>query len=894
MLYRCRLLRYILLSFGALNLVFVNVASANNTGPTGYRAPPEEMAAILEARPLPEVTVSPNSRWLILTEREGAPTIRDLAAPAIQVGVRAIDPKTRARHADRTATGVGMTLVETSTGQKIALAVPREKLSIPLWSADSRSFLFRHAGDDGVELWAGDVESKRARRVARVRLMALRDTGVPCLWMPDSRHAVCHTVPTAQSAPPDTARSWYGPGIQETEQKESFGPAGPEQMRDERDASIFEYYQTSQPVLVDVATGKTVAVGPPALYEVLSPSPDGNYFLSVRTVRPYPYLLAEDFRFPKEIEVLDIRGQRVATLAKRGNGGWGNLDRGWAVPGPRRFAWAPGTAATLVYIEALDGGDPRVKAPYRDRLMRLQPPFAGPGVEMIRTRGRMSGAPEYTRFIESNHNANIAWLQDGSAWVEEVDLETRRKRAWQVQIVGTPAPAKLLLEMASESRLADSGGVPMLIGGFVSGTTSGFVTPVVRQDGKNVYLVGAESSERGGRPFLKRFNIETQKTTLLFQSDTDAYEEVLAVLDPAKVLTRRETATEAPNYYVRRLGEGIQFALTDPAAGTKQLASLVPRLIQYSRSDGLRLSGHLYLPDGADPHEPLPTLIWAYPRTYTNRGLAETVRHSANRYAWDANPRYELGIRLLVTQGYAVLWNAGMPIVDEKGEQDSAVEQMVSNAQAAVDELIRLKVSDRTRIAIGGQSFGGAMTGMLLANSSLFAAGIAIDGGFNFSNAPLGFQYEDRTLWQAQSSYFTQSSLFGADRIHAPLLLVHGELDKVPATHPTESLRMYHALDGLGRKARMVMLPYEGHVPEARESVNHVVWEVLGWLDRYLKEEPRMRPTASNPQARNVEPPSRSARRRSGAPRPCGPKTSTAYRAKRDTWVPVRMRRQHA
>jgi dipeptidyl aminopeptidase/acylaminoacyl peptidase len=74
-----------------------------------------------------------------------------------------------------------------------------------------------------------------------------------------------------------------------------------------------------------------------------------------------------------------------------------------------------------------------------------------------------------------------------------------------------------------------------------------------------------------------------------------------------------------------------------------------------------------------------------------------------------------------------------------------------------------------------------------------------------------------------------------ADRIRAPLLLIHGEADDNPGTFPIQSERMYAAVRGNGGTVRYVRLPAEAHGYQALESVEHVVWEMLAWFDRYVK-----------------------------------------------------------
>jgi dipeptidyl aminopeptidase/acylaminoacyl peptidase len=77
-----------------------------------------------------------------------------------------------------------------------------------------------------------------------------------------------------------------------------------------------------------------------------------------------------------------------------------------------------------------------------------------------------------------------------------------------------------------------------------------------------------------------------------------------------------------------------------------------------------------------------------------------------------------------------------------------------------------------------------------------------------------------------------------AHRIKEPILLIHGEADNNPGTFPVQSDRMYQAIRGNGGSVRLVFLPYESHGYMARESIEHVLWEMITWFDRHVKDAP--------------------------------------------------------
>lgn len=169
---------------------------------------------------------------------------------------------------------------------------------------------------------------------------------------------------------------------------------------------------------------------------------------------------------------------------------------------------------------------------------------------------------------------------------------------------------------------------------------------------------------------------------------------------------------------------------------------------------------------------------------------------------------------------------------------DTYTEQLVANAQAAVDEAVRLGVADPERVGVTGHSHGALMTANLLAHSNLFRAGAATSGSYNKSLTPFGSQNERRSVWEAPDVYTKASTFFYADKLKTPLLIVHGDDDANPGTTPLQSTKLYEAIRGNGGVTRLVMLPHEPHWYAARESNEQLVYEMLRWFDKYVKNAP--------------------------------------------------------
>lgn len=162
------------------------------------------------------------------------------------------------------------------------------------------------------------------------------------------------------------------------------------------------------------------------------------------------------------------------------------------------------------------------------------------------------------------------------------------------------------------------------------------------------------------------------------------------------------------------------------------------------------------------------------------------------------------------------------------------IEQLVGSAEAAVEEVIRRGVAHPRKISIGGHSYGAFMAANLLAHAPhLFSCGIARSGAYNRTLTPFGFQNEDRTLWEAPTTYAEMSPFMSANKIKKPILLIHGEEDNNSGTLTMQSDRFFNALKGHGALCRLVILPFESHGYAARESIMHVLWETDRWLQKY-------------------------------------------------------------
>ena len=781
---------------------------------SGYQKPPTKVVEVLTAQPSPEGRLSPDGRWLLEMEYPAMPDIQFVARPMQALAGKRIDPLLSAPFRTRFYHGLRLRPTLPTPDGPAPTAIPLPGGSHVLnatWSHDSARVALEVARDTGQELWLVTIDqpSKPTRLIT-----GLNTTMVRPRFAPDGRHILALVHPEGRGPAPKPKAGHGGPIV-----RESIGETTPTRtyqdlLKNPLDEDLFIHATRAQAVLID-SQGKPRPIGKPGIYHDLSLSPDGQFLLVQLLEKPFSYVVTHA-KFPRRIEVWTLDGQRTFQVA--------DLDLEKNVPiggvptGPRKVQWMASHPATLIWVQAKDGGDPKSDAKHRDGLWTLAAPFTEPPAEKILLQHRLWEL----RFLR----------HPGRLITREYDRKSRRIQS-HLHHLSDKAQKPLLVE---ERNIRDRYAHP----GYWVQVPSERGKRVLHQEGDWAFRVGRGASDKGDRPFLDRFHLKSGAVERLWRCGEDSFEEVVALIPSStggqpSLITRHETPTSPPNLRHWNLETNSKQALTAYRDPTPSLRGIKKKRVQYQRSDGVELSGTLYLPADHEPGTALPLLLWAYPREFTDAKTAGQVSGSTQRYT-----RMEGSSHLIMaTQGYAVLDGPSMPVIgDPETANDTFIEQIVASAQAAIDHLVELGIADPGRVAVGGHSYGAFMTANLLAHCDLFQAGIARSGAYNRTLTPFGFQAEDRDLWKAKDVYLGLSPFLFADQIDAPLLLIHGEKDNNSGTFPMQSKRMFQAIQGNGGRVRLVMLPNESHGYRARQSVLHVQAETIRWLDKHLKPTP--------------------------------------------------------
>jgi dipeptidyl aminopeptidase/acylaminoacyl peptidase len=799
---------------------------------SGYDKPPDNILAVMRAPSPPVPRVNPTHDTVLLISWQDYPSINRVAAPFLRLAGARVEPKNHSKH--DTPGGYGITpcatqffLVKVGNGAQIPVRLPEGMCpGEPLWSADGKRFAFTNIASDSVQLWIGDAQTGKVTQVPGVHLNPMFGDAVQ--WMPGQKTTLLvKLVPKSNDGPPQEVSVLSGPSIQETngQKGQSSTYEARDTLSNTRDEDLFDYFALSQLAFIDSTTLAVAPFGKAANYESLDPAPDGRQVLVTTIHKPYSYVVTYD-RFPKEVEVWntsDRANVSVHTIA--------SLPMADRVPihgvplGPRDFSWRATDPATLLWAEALDDGDWNVNVPNRDKILLQKAPFNSPTVEIGRTEQRYSG---------------FDWSEQPSvALLREFDANRHWTRTFVMDVDHPQTKPRLLWDLSEDEHYKDPG-TP------VYRQISDGVW-VIQQDGDSIFLRGDGSSPEGDRPFLDRLDLKTLESKRLFHCDTSSYERFLSFIGPdtRTFLTWHESPTDPPNAFTRTLGQShdapageaaftsTSVALTHLPDATPEVRAIQKRLVTYKRADGLDLSFTLYTPPGYKEGTRVPTILYAYPLDYAEASKAAQVVGSQETFT--RLRQY----RLLLLAGYAIIDRASFPIVgDPKKAYDTYLDQLVADAKAAVDEAVKLGVADPHRIGVTGHSHGALMTANLVAHSDLFRAGVATSGSYNKTLTPFGFQNERRSVWDATDVYLKVSPFFYADKLKTPLLIVHGSEDANPGTTPLQATKLYEAIRGNGGTARLVVLPHEPHWYTAMESNEQLVYEMLRWFDKYVKNAP--------------------------------------------------------
>lgn len=795
-----------------ITVVFlVMIGWINGQENLSYQQPSEEILKLADYQRPPSVSMDSKREWMIFSYRDTYKSLDELNQQEIRLGGLRINPVTNISSSITYITNLKIKGLKDKEETTVKGLPKGAKIAYTTLSPDEKKLAFTNTTEKGVELWVLDLASSTATKLVADQLNA--NLGMPYLWYKDSKNLLIKTIPTDKPKLIDSSKDLpTGPTISTSDGKVSQNRTYQDLLKNPQDEINFETLTKADLKKVnlngDITEEKTAD-----LYAGMSFSPDGKYLMLTTIKKPFSYIVPLS-RFPMTTTIYDQAGKLVKTvnevpLTEIMPKGFSSVRTG-----KRNMTWRDDQPATLVYAEALDGGDQNKTAEYRDEIFTWEAPFTTAAKSLFRTKQRYSGTE---------------WSNSNYAVISESWYDTRNTKSYLLDLnTGTS-------RMIEDRNFQDVYHDP---GQFFE-TKNEYGRNVINVKKDKAYLIGEGFTKDGQKPFIDEHDLKSLAKKRLYTAQVSGTKEsIIDIMDIEKgdILVRQESATNYPNSYKKNIKTGKTEALTHFENPFASLGKVYKEVIKYKRNDGVDLTGTLYLPAGYDrksKKEKLPLLIWAYPTEYKDKNTAGMNTQNPNDFTF---PSYGSFI-YWVTKGYAVLDDAAFPIIGEgKAEpNDTFIPQLLANGKAAIDAVDQLGYIDRKKVAVGGHSYGAFMTANLLTHGDDFTCGVARSGAYNRTLTPFGFQSEQRNYWDVPEVYNTMSPFMHADKMKKPMLLIHGDADNNPGTFTLQTERYFQALKNLGAPVRMVLLPKESHGYAAKESILHTLWEQEQFLDKCLK-----------------------------------------------------------
>ncbi len=769
-----------------------------------YKVPNDRIKEVYEITRPPYVIFKPFTETGFEISYEPKIELKEIVEVDLELAGKKFLPRLNAEKKFYKSKSFSLVDYEKNTHKPIDIA-KYEGIRTTFYSADHSKAVMTYDRENGVSFIYVDFASRKIIEYPEIRLNGAM--GEPHIqWLANQKEVLIRMIPEDRGEKPESDLIPQSPIIEETSGKMSQMRTYTNLLKSPNDEIMFDYYFTSQIALVNLKSKKIKKIGEPGIYSSVDISPNNKLLLVTEINKPYSYTVPY-YYFPKTTSIWNLKGKEVKHLIDREL--QDEIPIGGTYDGERYHHWLPIADQTLVWYEAQDKGDPKVEAEFRDIIYRSEYPYNEKS-EFFRTEHRSRG---YSCFADKK---GIIY--------GDYDRDRLWSREWYLNL--EDKTSNLIKDQSVNDKYADRGELFTL--------WDENKERVIVRNGNLVYYINNQgATAEGNRPYLATFNLETLEFKKIFEADVNKYEQITSFSDAdfENIVVSSQDVTSPGNYHIVNLQTGQRKMLTNHENPYPEYAKLKKELVYYKRSDGLDLSGLLYLPHDYDGKEKLPLIINAYPREYASAETAGQVSGTDKAFTW----YFGEDLRYMAMQGYAVLNGASIPIVgNPEVVNDTFIEQLLDGVSSAINFLDEKGVIDPNRVGIIGHSYGAFMVANVLANSDLCQVGVAKSGAYNRTLTPFGFQSERRTFWQAKDFYLKVSPFATADQINEPILLIHGEKDPNSGTYPMQTQRLYQAIKGNGGTARMVILPFEEHGYRARESELHVLAEINEWFDRFL------------------------------------------------------------
>ncbi len=831
---------------------------------------------------------SPDRKWFLKSPGLDRGDVAQFGKPHVYLGGIQVDTRANRARSLTTSTHLGLLLVDPRTNATKTIETPKgASISAQVWSPTGTQIAYIANFDEASHVFVADVATGKSVQVSKTPLLGVLVTTIE--WTADGKSIVAVVVPDGRGPAPVFGNKGIadGPEVRMTESRTIPQVIHPSLLEDPFEKASLKYYSTGQLALIDVKTKTTKKIGAPGMIRSVDASRDGQYFRVTEMTEPFSYLVPAT-SFGSVQELWDINGKLIAQLNKQplregeaagdgdvpaGGGGRGGPAQAVTDTGKRNVSWNP-VGDGLVYYESVfsaggnNGGG--AAAPAGGAAGRGGRGGRGGGAAAPAPgRGTPAARPAPTSIRYMSWTApfgpgDAKLIYEGSGQLTSIAYSVDGKTMFvsdsgAVIAVRTADPAQRFNLGRGVTVPAGGGGRAGGGGGFGGSADSsaaggalatrrgpnGANLVIVGSDNKTVYLSGTRSpganwNTQAPRPWVDKLDFESGKRDRVFDSPATGFDEFVTALDDdySAFIYTHESPTVIQDAYLRDAKAGTSTQITHAKDVAPEVSGATHKRIQLTRQrDGIKFWVDLTLPADWKPGTRLPGIIWFYPREYTTQAEYDRSRYTTNINKFPDTPalRPASSTKLWVTQGYAVI-EPDCPIMGSAGKMnDNYARDLAENLELTVNAMVDQGYIDRDKVGIGGHSYGAFSTVNALTLTSIFKAGIAGDGMYNRSLTPFGFQSERRNFFEAQQTYLDMSPFFRADKISGPLLMYHSLEDQNVGTAPISSVRMFHALQGLGKPAALFMYPYEDHSVATYQTDLDQWARWFAWFDLYVK-----------------------------------------------------------
>jgi len=341
-----------------------------------YQKPSREILDLVEVKRAPSIRFDNNHETMVLLYRDAYPGIEVLSKQEMRLGGLRIDPVTNIGSRVTYYNNMEIKYLNEKDGAiKTVSGLPGYPLLANFtWSPDQKKMAFTHTTSEGVQLWVLDIPLAKARKLTEATINA--NMGDVINWFEDSESMLVKMI-SSQREPlfdPDQVVP-TGPTISVADGKKAQNRTYQDLLKNKNDEHNFEQLATSEIHKIALNGNSKMWLGS-AMYSGITFSPDGNYIMVSTVEKPFSYLVPF-YRFPSNTTIYSKVAELVETVLKVPL--IEDLPKGFMAvrEGRRDFEWRNDKSASLVFAQALDGGDPQKQSEFRDELFQLEYPYNG-------------------------------------------------------------------------------------------------------------------------------------------------------------------------------------------------------------------------------------------------------------------------------------------------------------------------------------------------------------------------------------------------------------------------------------------------------------------------------------------------------------------------------------